>query len=597
MRQYTYLVGFLLITSLLCSCGNQEQLAVTDSASSDVEGTVENTEIPNPIDLSDDATTLKILYWQAPSILNPYLSSGTKDIESSSLIVEPLARYDSVDGEMVPWLASTIPTMANGGLASDYRSITWNLRTDIIWSDGTPFTADDVVFTWMYCSNEEFGCVSSNAFKDVAQVVAVDTHTVRVEFTKPMYFPYGPFVGSLTPIIQKEQFKDCLGAAAQACTEQNFNPVGTGPFMVEDFKANDVITFVANPNYREEGKPYFQKVIFKGGGEASSAARAVLETGEFDYAWNLQVEPEVLEGMQDTGKGELLTGFGSNVERIMVNQTNNDSSLERDKRSLYLDGTNPHPFLSDLNVRRALSLAIDRSILVEVGYGDTGRPMCNVIPAPSKFVSDDNEECKTQNIEEANRLLDEAGWVRGRDGVREKDGVRLSMLYQTSTNSVRQDTQALVKEWWSQIGVETELRHIDGAVFFGSDQGSPDTLGKFYADVQMYTNNFEGIDPSEYVESWVCEEVPGPHNDWNASNIPRGCSEDFDALVEQLEVTEEPLLRIAIIKQINDYVVQNYWEIPLIWRARVSAKSVSLKGVKMNGWDSELWNVADWYRE
>lgn len=592
MRNHICFIGLLLVTSLLFSCGSpQDSEIATDSS------TGESTENLESVALDGDSRTLKILYWQAPSILNPYLSSGTKDIESSSLIVEPLARYDSADGEMVPWLASDIPTMENGGLASDYRSITWKLRTDIIWSDGTPFTADDVVFTWMYCSNEEFGCVSSNAFKDVAQVVAVDTHTVRVEFTKPMYFPYGPFVGSLTPIIQKEQFKDCLGAAAQACTDQNFNPVGTGPFMVEDFKANDVITFVANPNYREEGKPYFQKVIFKGGGEASSAARAVLETGEFDYAWNLQVEPEVLEGMQDTGNGELLTGFGSNVERIMINQTNNDSSLGRDKRSLYLDGTNPHPFLSDRNVRRALSLAINRSILVEVGYGDTGQPMCNVIPAPSKFVSDKNEECKTQNIEEANRLLDEAGWVRGRDGVREKDGIRLSMLYQTSTNSVRQDTQALVKEWWSQIGVETELRHIDGAVFFGSDQGSPDTLGKFYADVQMYTNNFEGIDPSEYVESWVCEEVPGPHNDWNASNIPRGCAAEFDALVEQLETTEEPQDRIAIIKQINDFVVQNYWEIPLIWRARVSAKSVSLKGVKMNGWDSELWNVADWYRE
>lgn len=592
MRNHICFIGLLLVTSLLFSCGSpQDSEIATDSS------TGESTENLESVALDGDSRTLKILYWQAPSILNPYLSSGTKDIESSSLIVEPLARYDSADGEMVPWLASDIPTMENGGLASDYRSITWKLRTDIIWSDGTPFTADDVVFTWMYCSNEEFGCVSSNAFKDVAQVVAVDTHTVRVEFTKPMYFPYGPFVGSLTPIIQKEQFKDCLGAAAQACTDQNFNPVGTGPFMVEDFKANDVITFVANPNYREEGKPYFQKVIFKGGGEASSAARAVLETGEFDYAWNLQVEPEVLEGMQDTGNGELLTGFGSNVERIMINQTNNDSSLGRDKRSLYLDGTNPHPFLADRNVRRALSLAINRSILVEVGYGDTGQPMCNVIPAPSKFVSDKNEECKTQNIEEANRLLDEAGWVRGRDGVREKDGIRLSMLYQTSTNSVRQDTQALVKEWWSQIGVETELRHIDGAVFFGSDQGSPDTLGKFYADVQMYTNNFEGIDPSEYVESWVCEEVPGPHNDWNASNIPRGCAAEFDALVEQLETTEEPQDRIAIIKQINDFVVQNYWEIPLIWRARVSAKSVSLKGVKMNGWDSELWNVADWYRE
>ena len=595
MRQYTYVVGLLMVSSLLFSCGtNEEDTQSGEPQTTEVDETMEQ----NGSSISDEnSTTLKILYWQAPSLLNPYLSSGTKDIESGSLIVEPLARYDSADGDMVPWLAAEIPTIENSGVSTDFLSITWKLRPDIVWSDNTPFTADDVVFTWTYCSHEEFGCVASNVFKDVEEVIAVDQHTVRIQFTKPMYFPYGPFVGSLTPIIQKEQFKDCLGPAAQNCTEQNFYPIGTGPFMVEDFKANDVITFTANPHYREEGKPYFQKLIFKGGGEASSAARAVLQTGEYDYAWNLQVEPEVLAGMQGSGKGEILTGFGSNVERIMVNQTNNDPALGREKRSLYLDGTNPHPFLSDSNVRRALSLAIDRNLLVEVGYGDTGRPMCNVIPAPSKYVSEANEECKEQNIDEANRLLDEAGWIRGRGGVREKDGVRLSMLYLTSTNSVRQATQALVKEWWSQIGVETELRNVDGSVFFGGDIGSPDTLNKFYSDVQMYTNNFEGIDPSEYVEAWLCEEIPGPHNDWNASNIPRGCSPELDALVEELIVTKDPDARVRIITNINDFVVQNYWEIPLIWRARVSAKSVSLKGVKMNGWDSELWNAADWYRE
>ena len=301
--------------------------------------------------------------------------------------------------------------------------------------------------------------------------------------------------------------------------------------------------------------------------------------------------------MMNAGKGEVLTGFGSQVERIMVNQTNEDPTLDADTRSVYMDGNNPHPFLSDINVRRALSLAIDRQVLVDIGYGIAGKPTCNVIPLPEQYVSTNNEECKTQNIEEANRILDEAGWLKGSDGVRAKDGVRLSLLYQTSTNSVRQGTQSLIKGMWQQIGVETELRNIDAAVFFGGDPGSPDTLQKFYSDVQMYTNNFEGNDPSNYVEGWQCGNVPGPHNQWVGANISRGCSGEFDALLETLSETFDAAERVTIIKQLNDIVVQNVWEIPLIHRARVSAKANTLKGVELNGWDSELWSIADWYRE
>lgn len=572
----------LLLGLVLASCSNNNY------EQSDSAGESSN----------ETSNHLKILYWQAPSTLNPYLSSGTKDIEAASLILQPLAHYDHLDANMVPTLVEEIPTRDNGGVAEDLMSITWKLKRDIVWSDNTPFTAHDVVFTWQYCAHEEeFGCTSKVSFDDVAQVVAVDDYTVRVEFTQPSHFPYGPFVGALTPILQKEQFQNCLGMNALACTEENFSPHGTGPFIVEDFRANDVISYVANPHYREPGKPFFQTVTLKGGGEAASAARAVLETGEFDYAWNLQVEPEVLEGMAAAGRGQLLTGFGSNVERIMVNQTNEDPSLDAKTRSVYLDGQNPHPFLSDFNVRRALSLAIDRSVLVETGYGFAGEPVCNVIPAPSRFASVANDDCKIQDIAEANRLLDEAGWIRGADGVRAKDGVKLSILYQTSTNSVRQGNQSLVKQWWAEIGVETELRNIDGAVFFGGDPSSPDTIQKFYSDVQMYTNNFEGGDPSKYVEGWDCDQVPGPHNQWGGTNISRGCSDEYDEKLAILKDTSDMNERERIIKELNDMVVQNYWEIPLIHRARVSAKSNSLQGVKMNPWDSELWNIADWYRE
>ena len=538
---------------------------------------------------------LNILYWQAASTVNPYLSGGTKDIEAASLVIEPLAHYDE-DGNMVPMLVDEIPTVENGGVASDLRSITWKLTPGLKWSDGTPLTAHDVVFSGEYCLHPEGGCNSTSYFADVTKLEALDDHTVKIHFGVAKPFPYGPFVGSTTPVIQKAQFQDCMGVKAQECTEQNFGPIGTGPFKVEEFRANDVITFSANENYRDPDKPAFATATFKGGGDAASAARAVLETGEFDYAWNLQVEPEVLAQMAAAGKGAVVTAFGTSVERLMVNQTNDDPDLGPEKRSLYLDGANPHPFLSDPAVRRALSLAIDRQILVDAGYGVAGRVTCNVLPAPAVYASTANDACKTQDVDEANRILDEAGWARGGDGVRARDGVRLSILYQTSTNSVRQGTQALIKQMWEQIGVETELRNIDAAVFFGGDPASPDTYMKFYADIEMYTNNFSGTDPESYMANWTCANIPGPDNQWLGNNIQRSCVAEYDALVAEMSQTASLKDRARLAMQMNDIIVQNHFMIPLIWRGDVSAHANTLKGVRMNSWDSELWNVADWHR-
>lgn len=537
---------------------------------------------------------LNILYWQAASTMNPFLSGGNKDINAASMTLEPLAHYDE-DGTMVPCLAEEIPSIDNGGVAADFTSITWQLKHDVQWSDGTPLTAADVVFTGEYCLHPEGGCNASSYFTDVAKIEAVDTHTVRIHFSVAKPFPYGPFVGSTSPILQQAQFAKCLGAKAQECTAQNFYPIGTGPFNVKEFRANDVIVYEANPHYREPNKPAFRTAVFKGGGDATSAARSVLETGEFDYAWNLQVEPEILQQMAMAGKGKIVTAFSTGVERLILNQTNPDPALGAN-RSLYLDGANPHPFLSDMAVRRALSLAIDRHTLVDAGYGAAGKPTCNVLPAPTMYASDANDACLTRNIDAANRILDEAGWARGSDGMRQKAGVRLSILYQTSINSVRQGTQALIKQMWQQIGVETELRNIDAAVFFGGDPASPDTYMKFYADIQMYNNLFAGTDPESYMANWACDEIPGPHNNWLGNNIQRMCLPEYDALVKAMAGTASLPKRAALAKKMNDIIVQNYYMIPLIWRGNVSAFANSLKGVRMNPWDSELWNVADWHR-
>ena len=536
---------------------------------------------------------VSIIYWQTPSILNPFLSGGTKDVESASLIVEPLARYDQ-NGEMVPFLAVEIPTVENGGVSADLTSITWKIAPGIKWSDGTAFTAADVKFTADYCMHPEGGCAQLTKFDGVSSVEALDDMTVKVTFENPMPFPYGPFVGGESPIIQKAQFENCMGAKAPECTAENFGPIGTGPFVVTDFRPNDVIQMVANDNYRDPAKPAFASLTFKGGGDATAAGRAVMETGEFDYAWNLQLAPDVIARMEQGGKGTPVAGFGPLVERIMLNQTNPSPDLDANTRST---AAAPHPFLKDPAVYKAMSLAIDRPLLVEIGYGKAGKVTCNWIPAPAAFNSE-ALSCDTQDIAGANAMLDAAGYKdTNGDGVRETpDGMPLKLLYQTSTNAVRQDFQALIKQWWSEIGIDAELRNLSASVFFGGDPGSPDTYQKFYADVEMYANTFNGTDPQAYLGNMVCDKAPRPDTQWQGENISRWCDPAYDELYAKLATTAGIEARAEIGRKLNDMAVTGGAMIPLVHRGRLSAHANSLGGVVLNVWDSELWNVADWYR-
>ncbi|MEM1273497.1 MAG: peptide ABC transporter substrate-binding protein [Pseudomonadota bacterium] len=536
---------------------------------------------------------LNIIYWQAPSTLNPFLSGGTKEVESASMVLESLARFDQT-GTMVPWLAADIPTIENGGVAEDLTSITWTLQDGILWSDGTAFTAADAVFTWEYCTHPDMGCAQSSYFDGVTSVEAVDDLTLTINFDQPTPFPYTAFVGSESPILQAAQFSECIGARAPECTDANFGPIGTGPFVVTEFRPNDVIELVANDNFRFPDRPYFASVTFKGGGDAAAAARSVLETGEFDYAWNLQIDPTILAEMEANGLGTVVTAFGTSVERLHLNQLNPDPALG-DVRSTADAG--PHPFLANPVIGQAMSMAIDRALLVEIGYGAGGQPTCNVLPAPDLYASTANDGCLVQDIAGANALLDEAGIVdTDGDGIREYEGTPISVLYQTSTNAVRQDTQALVKQWWAEIGIDTELRNIDASVFFGGDPASPDTFQKFYADVEMYTNNFSGVDPQAYMANWACSEWPGPDTQWQGSNIQRFCDEAYDAMIDEFATTADLEERGRIAREMNDMIVQSYSIIPLIHRGGVSAHANSLGGIMMSDWDSEIWNIMDWYR-
>ena len=170
-----------------------------------------------PAAMAERATdgNVKVLYSQAVSIMNAYLSAGTKDVEVGSIALEPLASYDKT-GTIVPRLVDELPSLENGGLAEDQKSITWKLTEGLLWSDGTPFTADDVVFTAEYCMHPEGGCAQAARYEGVEKVEALDPLTVKVTFSGPKANPFVAFVSSQSPILQKAQFANCLGAALLA---------------------------------------------------------------------------------------------------------------------------------------------------------------------------------------------------------------------------------------------------------------------------------------------------------------------------------------------------------------------------------------------
>jgi peptide/nickel transport system substrate-binding protein len=598
-RRTLYLIGLLaLVAMVFAACAAPAASPATGGEAPAAAAPA--SDLPAEPGRGTDGT-VTLVYWQEPSILNPYLSTGTKDLHAASVILEPLLEF-LPDGSLRPVLAADVPTVENGGVSEDLMTITYKLLPDVVWSDGTPFTADDVVFTWEYCTDPATGCTYSQQFAGIETVEALDPLTVKITYAQPNPYPYVAYVGYLSMILQKAQFEACKGEAAQACSEQNTAPIGTGPYKVKEFRVNDTVVYEINESYRIADKPHFAEVIFKGAEDASGSARAVLETGEADYAWNLQVEPAVLLDMEGKGNGKVVGAFAGNLERILMNFTNPDPALGEQRSVWTQEDPNPHPFLTDKAVRQALSMAIDRNIIAEQLYGPGGKPSCNIVNGPPAMVSTVNDACLQQDIEGAKQLLEGAGYVDSNgDGVRETpDGLPLKILFQTSTNSVRQKTQALVQQWWKEIGVETELKNVEAAVYFGADPASPDTIQKFYADVEMYTNGNDNPDPQAYLGRYACivdgeVNIASPINNWGGGNHERWCSPDFDAKLVALQ-SAVGAEREALAKELNDMVVQDYVALPLVYRASVSAHANSLGGVEIGGWESEEYNIEDWFR-
>src|SRR5690349_19111684 len=486
---------------------------------------------------------LKVLWWQGPTLLNPHFAVGTKDQDGSRLFYEPLANWDA-EGNMKPVLAESIPGLEDGTLAKDGKSVTWKLKKNVKWHDGKPFTADDVVFNWEYSKDPATAAVTVANYKDVV-VKKVDDYTVRIEFDKPTPFWANAFVGTQGMIIPKHLFADYSGAKSRDAPT-NLKPVGTGPYKFVDFKPGDMVRGEINTNYHAANRPHFDTIEMKGGGDAVSAARAVLQTGEYDFAWNLLVEDEVLKRMETSGKGRIDVQPSGNVEFMILNTTDPWTEVDGERSN----AKTKHPSLSDPAVRKAINLLIDRDSIQKYIYGRGGTATASFVNEPKRFKS--SKLTYEFNIDKANKILDEAGWKMGADGVREKDGKKLKYVFQTSINAPRQKAQAIIKQACQKAGIEIELKSVTASVFFSSDVGNPDTYTKFYCDMEMYNATQPQPDPERFLNQCVSWEIASKDNKWLGRNVSRWSDPEADKAYKAAQNELDPVKRAALLIKVDE---------------------------------------------
>jgi peptide/nickel transport system substrate-binding protein len=531
--------------------------------------------------------TLKILYWQAAVHLNPHYAGGTKDQDASRVFYEPLAGW-STEGDMIPILAAEVPSRANGGVSADGRVVTWKLKRGVKWHDGQDFTADDVVFTAQYCGDAAAAMVTIGTYKDI-KVTKVDSHTVRLEYPKPTPFWAEAFTGAVGPILPKHVFEPYMGAKSRE-NPANTKPVGTGPYKIVDFKPGDVLRAEAFKDYHIQNQPFFDTLEIKGGGDATSAARAVLQTAEYDLAWNLAVEDEILKRLEGAGKGRMEFYAGSDIEFVTLNAADPWNEVDGERAS----AKSKHPAFSDKAVRDAMSLLIDRKGIADVIYGRGAVTTSNFLNNPPRFRSPNTSY--EFNIDKAIQVLEAAGWKKGADGIRAKGNVKLKFVYQTSVSGPRQKCQAIIKDACTKAGIDLELKSVVAAVFFGSDFANPDTYQKFWADMQMFTTTMTQPDPQFFMNQFETAEIAQKANKWASRNLGRWSNKEWDEVYKASQTELDPVKRAAMYIRLNDLVVNDKHVIPLFARPRPYGIVNKLKPA-LSAWDSATGALSYWYRD
>jgi peptide/nickel transport system substrate-binding protein len=534
--------------------------------------------LPNSpgVDAQRTSGTVTVGLWQEPSSLNPHLVGTAPYIGYYAYpILEGLAQFD-VSGELVPRLAAEIPTADNGGVSADGLTVTYKLRPDVTWSDGQPFTADDVVYTYQYLTDPQIPTVSGAKYRSaLANVEAVDPTTVRLTF-KQLYAAWPLLFNGLEVILPKH----VVGASPDpARSSFNQKPIGTGPFKVDTYTPGDQIRYVPNEIYRDPAKPLLATLVLKFIPSVEALVEAV-KAGAVDVAW--AVKENYIEPLSGDPNLTLVMGPVSPSERILLNLA--------DPKNPEGEGST-HPVLGDVRVRRAIELAIDKQTIVDQLMDGVTSIATTVFSIPEWAAP--TVPASVFDPTQAAALLDEAEWTLNGD-VREKDGVRAVVeCMTTSGDALREQMQLVIRQNLADIGIQVNINNLPAGVFFGvGDRSGPPNKGNF--DMAIYANGPDP-DPQAYMTTWSCDAIGTKANNYAGNfNWSRYCSPDYEALLVRATSTLDRTARKGTYQQMAELLDRDKPSIFLFNRLVVHAKTNNVNGLVFNPWTDVTWNVEDW---
>jgi len=515
----------------------------------------------------------RITIYQEPETLHPLFGSQSVNNVVEEPIIEGLLTVNP-EGEYVPVLAAEVPSLENGGLSEDGLTVTYRLKEGVTWSDGEPLTSADVKFTFDAIMDESNPVTSTDGYDKMVSVETPDEHTVVVTYDEYDVEWQSRFSSVLPAHVFEGE------TANMAFHPFSRNPLGTGPFRFVEWVSGSRIVLERNPNYREEGKPYLDRLVFQIVPSPEVAA-AQLQAGETDMIWNVR-ESQIPELLEMPG---VVVDFGeerTSTERIQLNLRNPENLSE------------PHPILSDKRVRQALQYATPKQQIID-GLIEGGRAFLACAHVDIGWAADPECEPSEYDPERAAQLLEEAGWEMGPDGIRVKDGQRLELTISSTAEKQRELTEQLLQSLWRQIGIDLRIRNHQSSVLFGTyDEGGVRGTGNF--DLLMYAAS-DGLDPhGHYVERFTCEGAAGPENP-GGYNFSGYCNPEVDRLIEQAGTEVDLEARADLYIQASRIIQDDVESILLYNRSEVNAYSERLKGVAGHPWANLAWNAEEWYIE
>ncbi|MEQ8655141.1 MAG: peptide ABC transporter substrate-binding protein [Kiloniellales bacterium] len=496
---------------------------------------------------------------QEPTVFNPHMLHIEVDEGIHWNVFDPLFGVDE-NGEFFPALAAEVPTVENGGISPDGLKWRVKLRDDVKWHDGTPFTAEDVKYTLELVVDENFRSARRTGHELVRNIEVVSPTEITWEMAEP-FAPY-PSILAWTFIVPKH----ALGSAEDPNTAPfNNAPIGTGPFKWVERQAGDYILLEANEDYWGEG-PHLERLIFKYIPDLT-VLYTQFKTGDIDVIALQGITPDHYEEAKGLEGKEIILAPASTMESISLNMG--------------------RPQFQDPAVRQALYLALDKATIIDALYYGLPRPTESYFPQESYYYKDDLPKHE-YNIEKANKILDEAGWVRGDDGIREKDGVRLAFSNSTTAgNHVREQMQQFVQQSFKEIGAEMTIENLPPAVMWGDYW-----MLSQWDSVVVGINFTTGPDPdtSDYFKSTAINAQGGSgQNTWQIQNP------EIDALLEKGGSLFVPAERKVVYDRIQDIMREDLPFLPIFQYTNLRGHKEGMQGYTPNvNVRITTWNAKDW---